>query len=356
MFVDRLRRIEIDFVTCRPTSNHQRPTNNRIKEQMLIRKNYWNALRVGLAIWFSFCVQFCFGQTVQTITDKKDILIGEQIKLTIKASLPLNTPGLNKWLLIPDSIPHFEIVETGKVDTVDFKDNSKAIEQVITITSFDSGRWVFPALPLEFSGVSGQSPQISYTDSFFVNVSYSPPDSTNQLRDIKPIIQVSIIDYFWYYIIVGVVLLMLIVFLLYRYFKKKKKRTPATAVSGLSPYDEAMEEIKKLAQYNLQDTAEIKMYHTKLSAIFKNYLARKQGVNLLNKTTGDLLISVKEANLSSEAISRLATALRCTDAVKFAKYMPTSNQSEEALQKIKETINLTEDSKLYTSKLYTSKL
>ena len=262
----------------------------------------------GLTVCFSFCMQFGFGQQLQTITGKKDILIGEQIKLTIKASLPLNAASLNKWLIIPDSIPHFDIVETGKVDTIDFEDNSKAIEQVITITSFDSGRWVFPALPVEFSGATGQSVKIEKTDSFFVNVSYSPPDSTNQLRDIKPIIKVSIIDYFWYYIIGGVILLLVIVFILYRYFKKKKKSTPATPVSSLSPYDEAMEEIKKLSQYNLQDAVEIKMYHIKLADIFKNYIGRKQGKNLFNKTAGDLLINMKEVNLPATNISDLPRA------------------------------------------------
>ncbi len=317
---------------------------------MTSRKNHWNLIRTGLTACFCFCVQFIFCQTVQTITDKKDILIGEQIKLTIKASLPLNAAGLNKWLIIPDSIPHFEIVETGKIDTINFKDNSKAIEQTITVTGFDSGRWVFPALPVEFSAAAGQPDQIVKTDSFYVNVSYSPPDSTNQLRDIKPIIKVSVINYFWYYIIGGIVLLLIIIFLLYRYFKKKKKSTPAATVSKLSPYEEAMEELKKLDQFNLQDTAEIKLYHTRLSAIFKNYLGRKKHLNLLNKTTGDLLISMKEVNLPTETISDLATALRCSDAVKFAKYLPLSNQSEDSLKKIKETINLTEASKLLNPK------
>ena len=307
---------------------------------MRIKKNYRNVLRVGLAVWFSFCVQCCFSQTVQTITDKKDILIGEQIKLTLTAPLPLNA-GKIKSLTITDSIAHFEIVEAGKLDTIDLGGNIPAIEQSFIITSFDSGRWMFPSLPVEFD-VAGQSPETLLTDSFFVNVSYSPPDSTNQLRDIKPIITVSVIDYFWYYIIGGSLLLLVIIYLLYRYFKKKKKLIPAATISKLSPFDEAMEELKKLAHFNLQDAAEIKMYHTKLSAIFKNYLARKQGLNLLNKTTGDLLISMKDVDLSTENISDLATALRCTDAVKFAKYQPLSNQSEDALQKIKETINLTE--------------
>ena len=309
---------------------------------MTIKKNYRNLIYAGLTVCFIFCVQFIFCQTLQTITDKKDILIGEQIKLTIKTPLPINANSLTKWLVIPDSIPHFEIVETGKPDTTNFKDDSKSIEQTITITSFDSGRWVFPALPVEFAGAAGQASQIVNTDSFYVNVSYSPPDSTNQLRDIKPIINVSIIDYFWYYIIGGIVLLLIIIYFLYRYFKKKKIAAPATAVSKLSPFDEAMGALKKLDQFNLQDAADIKSYHIRLAAIFKNYLGRKQSQNLLNKTTGDLLISMKVMNLPAEKISDLATALRCTDAVKFAKYLPLSNESEDCKLKIAEVINLIE--------------
>ncbi len=301
-----------------------------------------NLIRAGFTLCFTFCVQFIFCQSLQTITDKKDILIGEQIKLTIKTPLALNSNALTKWLVLPDSIPHFEVVETGKPDTINFKDDSKAIEQTIIFTSFDSGRWVFPTLPVEFTAATGQAPKIVYSDSFFVNVSYAPADSTNQLRDIKPIIKVSVIDYFWIYVAAGVLLLLLIIILLFWYFKKKKPAGPATAVSKLSPFDEAMAALKDLGQYNLQDAAEIKLYHIKLAGIFKHYIGRKQGKNLFNKTAGDLLTNMKEVNLPVENISELATALRCTDAVKFAKYLPLPDQSEDALQKIKETITLTE--------------
>ncbi len=295
----------------------------------------------GLVACFSFCVQLCFSQSVQTITDRKDILIGEQIKVKIKAVLPLQSPAITQWIAIPQAVPHFEIVETGKADTVDFKDNSKTIEQVITITSFDSGRWVFPSLPIVLAGAN----QKILTDSFYVNVSYSPPDSTDQLRDIKPIMSVSVTDYFWYYIIGAAVLLLIIVILLYRYFKKNKKIKPAGPVSKLSPANEAMEALNKLALYNLQDAAEIKLFHIGLADVFKKYLGRKQSKNLVNETTSDLLISIKNYNLPADDVSKLATALRCTDAVKFAKYLPQADESMDCLQKIKETIIITESSK-----------
>lgn len=299
---------------------------------MRIRK----ILSIGITACFFLLATTCFGQPVQTITDRNDILIGEQIKLKLKAILPAGSNGTVQWISLPDSIPHFEIVDAGKVDTVSYKDNSKAIEQTIIFTSFDSGKWVFPALPFSLAQSQFQ------TDSFTVNVSYSPPDSTNQLRDIKPIINVSVTDYTWYYIIGAVVLLLLIIFLLYRYFKKNKKERPVIAASKLSAYDEAMAEMGKLGQFNLQDAAGIKLYHSRLGDIFKHYLGRKQQKNLLTKTTGDLLIRMAESGISSGDISNLATALRCTDAVKFAKYLPEATESEDCRQKIQSAIDLIE--------------
>ncbi len=304
---------------------------------------YKCVLYLGLVVCFSFCMQMSFAQKLQTFTDRNNILIGEQIKLTIKATLPANTTTISKWLSAPETIPHFDIVEFGKADTTSYKDNSIAIEQIITITSFDSGRWTFPPLPVEFTGFDGREPQMVLTDSFSVNVLYSPSDGSNELHDIKPIIQVTITDYFWYYIIGGALLLLLIAFLFYRYFKKKKTLEPTlTAVSQLSPFVEAMAALKKLDEINLQDAAEIKSYHIRLAEIFKIYLGRKQRLNLLNKTTGDLLIIISDINLSAENISDLATALRCTDAVKFAKYLPLSNQSIENRQKVQELITAIE--------------
>ena len=309
---------------------------------MMKRNKSRRVLCIGITTCFSFCAQICFGQTIQTFTDKKDILIGEQVQLKIKAiSLPGNF-GLNKWLSLPDSIPHFDIVETGKIDTIVYKDNSKTFEQTIILTSFDSGKWVFPSLPVEFLNATGQAVPKLQTDSFIVNVSYAPPDSTDQLRDIKPIIKVTVTDYMWYYIAGGIALLSLIILLLYRYFKKKKELKPAGPISRLSPYDEAMEEINKLAQYDLQNAEAVKIYHTKISDIFKRYLGRKQNKNLANSTTGDLLINMDNSNFTQENISTLVTALRSNDAVKFAKYIPIAQESEGCKLKVKEIINLIE--------------
>ena len=283
---------------------------------------------------------FSQAPTVQTSADKNAILIGEQVKVTVKANFH---PGLYNihWLTVPDSIPHFEVIELSKADTITYKDNSNAIEQTITFTSFDSGKWTIPAFPVNFDPLSGDTWFKLLTDPVPVNVMYSPPDSTNELRDIKPIMEVSVFDYFWYYISAGILLLLIIIYFIGRYLNKRKQRPANKLATRLSPYEEAMEELKKLDQCNLQDAADIKTYHSRLSEIFKRYLGRKESKDMSNQTTGELLIQVTD-KFSREGISALALSLRLSDAVKFAKYLPTMTESGESKDKIKETISLME--------------
>ena len=303
----------------------------------MVNKQYKIFWSVVLVLIVFPSILFSQSNSVQTSVDKKDILIGEQLKVKVRTFYHLNSNGIIYSLLIPDSIPHFDVIDNGKPDTISFKDNSKAVEQTITFTSFDSGRWAIPSLK-----VNVDTAKFLFTDSIPVNVSYSPPDSTNQLRDIKPVIEVNVTNYLWYYIGGGILLLLVIAFFIMLYLKKKKLEPAAVPASKLSPYAEAMQEFEKLKQYDLQKPADIKLYHIKGSDIFKRYLGRKQNKNFLNRTTGDLLIRLTENNFPKENISTLASALRCSDAVKFAKYLPLPIESEDCIAKIKDTINLIE--------------
>jgi hypothetical protein len=308
----------------------------------LVKINIRRTCLLPIAYCLLPITSFSQSPSVQTTADKKDILIGEQVMVKVKATYAPNSFTINKWLIIPDSISHFDVIDVGKADTISYKDDSKAIEQTITITSFDSGSRVFPSFDIQFQNSNDKLLQTLRTDSIPINVSYSPPDSTNQLRDIKPIIEVSITDYTWYYIAGGTLLLLLAVFLLRRYLKKRKLKPLPVTDSKLSPFEEAMMELGKLDQYDLQNAMGLKGYHSKLTDIFKRYLGRKQNKNLDNRTTGDLLIKMSENGFLKENISILATALRCSDAVKFAKYLPTRIETEDCKLKIKETINLIE--------------
>jgi hypothetical protein len=294
---------------------------------------------VAAVICFSFCTQISFAQapSVKTIIDRTDILIGEHIQYKVTATFPNGVYKVH-WFVLADSVAHFEIVDRGKIDTTSANNNT-ILQQTITLTSFDSGRWNTPGFVINFDPVQDDTTLNILTDSIAVNVGYTPADTSSQLRDIKPILEIQVTDYLWYYIGGAILLLLLIAFFLWRYFKNKKK-DPETIFAGkISPYDEAIQNLEKLKQLNLQDPEAVKKFHADLGTIFKWYISRKQRISIMNKTTGDVLVHLTDNNLPAAVISNAATALRIGDAVKFAKYLPLAAETEECFTKIKDTIN-----------------
>ena len=269
-------------------------------------------------------------QNIGVRADKSGILIGEQLQYEIVVKLPGEGFTLN--LEIPDTIPHFEILSRTNFDT-SIVSGIYNLHQKIVFTSFDSGRWPIPSYPVTIQ--KGSNYKKFLTDSVMVNVGYSVADSTNELRDIKPVMDVEVVDYFWWWVAGGALLAIILAIVIYWYWKKWKKRELPLLHTNLSPFDEAMKELEALRSKNLLQAAELKQFHSGLSQVIKKYFTRTKQVNLLNKTTGDLLLSLKQDNLDADIISGLAEILRTADAVKFAKFVPSAQESEQSISGVK---------------------
>ena len=280
-----------------------------------------------------------FSQTpaIQTTVDSNEILIGQQLHLKVAVNFPADKYRVN-WLVVPDSAQHFDIIEKGKADS-SFTDNQlTGITQIITLTSFDSGKWNLPIFKVSLIPVNAGSGVNLYSDSLPVTVSFSTADTTTQLKDIKPVYEVTV-PYPWWYWVAGAAALVLLIAAIYfgrRYFKNRKVKQPV--VSKLSAYLTAVKALQELESLDLTDPIQIKNYHTKSVDIFRQYLSASSGISQTSKSTGDLLMLLFEYHLHKDEIARTATSLRRSDAVKFAKYLPEPADSRAGMHTIKEII------------------
>src|SRR3981081_400736 len=101
---------------------------------------------IVLLVSFFFISAVSISQVLAKATvDKNKILIGEHIQLTLDVRVPLGEEV--KWFTL-DTIPHFDFIQKGKIDTVETVDGKK-YQQTLILTSFDSGSWQIPALALQ---------------------------------------------------------------------------------------------------------------------------------------------------------------------------------------------------------------
>lgn len=267
---------------------------------------------------------------VKASIDRNKILIGEPIKLSLEASVP---PGQTATWFALDSIARFEIIERGKIDS-SINNGDNLYRQTVTITCFDSGRWVVPSLALEHNGRS------YLTDSLPVSVAFSNFDPKQPYHDIKDILPVEVTDQtyvVWGIIIVTVLSFLMLIYLLRKPVAKiivteKKFKGSATAL------DQAIKALEELKAKNLPASGQSKAYYTGMNDILRDFITRKHGFSVMEKTNDELSLILKDRGMANDSFISLAQALRMSDTVKFAKFVPGDADNEQSFNVFKKSI------------------
>jgi hypothetical protein len=270
---------------------------------------------------------------VKASVDKNRVLIGEPVLLTLEAYVPLGEQVT--WFSL-DTIAHFEFLKRPKADTAESIEGKK-ITQVLTITSFDSGQWEIPQLELK---VSKQS---YYTDTLLIDVGFAPFDREADYRDIKDIIDVNNPNTKYIPWIIGAATLVSLALIIY----VLRTRRPAVVqekieVPKLSPFEEAMQALAVLRKKGFPQNGQVKGYYTELNDILRVFVSRKLNITTMERTNEEMILQLRDLNLSKDSFSQLAQALRMSDYVKFAKYQPGTEDNEknyDIIQSAIQTLN-----------------
>jgi LPXTG-motif cell wall-anchored protein len=301
-----------------------------------MKKRFSHIVLSALLLFISFAIAAQEASVKATINRDK-ILIGEPIQLQLEATIPVG--GNAKWFA-EDTIPHFDFIEKSKIDS----SKPGVYKQTVTITSFDSGRQVIPALSLEYNGKS------YLTDSLAVFVSFSDFDPKKDYHDIKDIIEVKAdINYLtWILIAAGVLLLLLLIWYLRK--RRKKPAAPAQVFSNLSPLEEALRTLDELKQQPLDE----KQFYTRLNDIIRWFVYRKTGVAAMQETNEQFILQIEKLGMPQDDFIALAQTLRLCDVVKFAKFIPSKEDKEHSLRVIRSSVQVINDKKPQNSPEETS--
>ena len=269
--------------------------------------------------------------SAKATADRNKILIGEPLQLLLEVNVAEGAAVT--WIPL-DTIPHFEFVERGKIDSSN-TGAAKSFRQRLVLTSFDSGSRVIP--PLQFIVDSKKY----YTDSIPVEVGFSSFDPKQDYHDIKDIIPVD--NPYVHYIVWIIAALILLSLALVIYFIRGKRvitETGEQPESRWSPYEEAVRSLAELKQQHLPENGQVKLYYTRLNDILRLFVMRKLRMASMDKTNEELIIQLRQVNISPQQFSQLAEALRMSDYVKFAKFQPGEDDNERNFKIIETSVHL----------------
>jgi hypothetical protein len=270
------------------------------------------------------------GQQLQVEAVPARIVLGEQFRLTIQISAPASAKDIH-LPSVPDTINHLEVIERKKPDSIRQGDRIVYSQEII-MTGFDSGHWVLPQLTTTVNGKLVKSASVGID---VMNIKLTGKD----YNDIKEIVEVEPPGIDWKKILLyGAALLIPAILVYYWWKNRKKKPAPLKPVSKASAYEEAMSALNELGKEMLMEKGEAKYYYSRLYDIYRTYMGAVTGKDLLQFTTDEILIEMK-AHLNGSTFSSAAEALRISDAVKFAKYLPPIEEGRRSMEVIRQSID-----------------
>jgi hypothetical protein len=268
--------------------------------------------------------------SVKAALSRDHVLIGEPVELKVEVRTTAARPQI-QWVNLPDSFNHLEILNRSPLDSA-AEASFTTYRQTFTVTGFDPGIWMIPALGVNINN------KTVYTDSLALTiVPVQLKDST--YHDIREIIDVPDAGTPWWYWIAGILSLVALGILVWLWLKSRKGKPMAAGAhaSARSPLEEALDGLRALKSGPFANNEEWKKYYSELTGIFKIYIERKFSSPALQKTTDELLLMLNSM-LDKQRISETAEALRISDAVKFARYQPQKDTASASLHSVETVI------------------
>lgn len=289
-------------------------------------------IKLFLAVFFLMLANLLQAQEVRVkaTANKDHILVGEPVLLQLEAESQADASF--EWFNL-DSIPHFEFIDKGKIDTLPGS-MGKMFHQALTVTSYDSGSQVFPQMAITLNN------RRFVTDSIKIEVSYSAADPNQPYHDIREIVEVPEMEPLYVNYIIAVLTIIAIVALVLL-LRKKGKVVPDYQPNGgqqLSPFEKAVTALTSMAREYTYNDGRFKQYCIQLNDIFRNY-CREEKIGASPDSNNSVLVTDLKPRMLNDDLVKLAQALRLVDAVKFAKYRPAEAEYEQVYQVIRTTID-----------------
>ena len=292
------------------------------------RTQRWKTTILSISLLFS-AVLVTAQVEVAARLDSTRILIGDQVKLHIQLNAPGNVRVQPPDLSVFDSLKGIEILDTTAWDTLQ-RGANYTLAQELTLTSFDSGVYILPKIPVSFLQ-NGNIGKVE-TNTLRLEVATIPIRGDSiQIAPIKPIIEEprTFEDFIPY--LIPLLILIVIGCMIYLIVNRKKPPKVVVPEKPLLPHELALQKLVALQQQKLWQKGDVKPYQSELTFIIREYLENRFNIQALESTTDEIVQNLRKVDLEERWRDRLQELFINADLVKFAKAQPPMSIHEQGM-------------------------
>ena len=285
--------------------------------------------------------------TVEAVIDSIEMLIGEQVHVTVTATMKEGAKSeFPVYKPMQELIPGVEVLSSTELGAKGKENGFVDRSVVYTLTSFDDTLYYLPPFVVKVDGKPYESKSLALkvlgveVDTLHTEQFFGPKD----VQD-NPFLWSDWSTLFW----LSVLLLVLMAVGYYLYLRLRDNKPIITSiriVKRLLPHQKAMKEIEQIKADKMQNSENAKEYYTKLTDTLRKYIEDRYGFNAMEMTSSEIIERLEQAMANdTQAAETMKAELRqlftTADLVKFAKYSTMINENDANLVSAIDFINQT---------------
>lgn len=267
------------------------------------------------------------GVEVTTSVDRAEIHVGDLI--TYKVAITYDSTIQLVPVPLGANLGAFDVKDYKPDIETKLKDGRIKSETIFTLSTFTTGDYVIPPLPVMFI-MPDNTRKILLSESVPIKVQslLANAGDTLNVRPLKPQYAFQR-DMTKYYIWGGVLLVVLIGAGALWWYWRKRRQGDTEVVDLREPWEIAFERLALLKEKHYIEDGESKAYYFELTELIRQYLGRMYYVDVLEMTTDEFVARFEEIELPGDAYNDLGTFFKHADLVKFAKFVPEQRRLED---------------------------
>ena len=205
------------------------------------------------------------------------------------------------------------------------------------LRAFAIGKHSLPPITIKYTSADGDSRSIQ-TPAYLFEVRSVKPSGDTEMKGIKG--PWSVPPNWLLYILGAFLVIVALGAIIFVYLRKRAKPMDlqSEVLPQRQPYEIAYEQLNRIEGMNWVAQGEMKVYHTEISHVIRQYIAARYHIPALEMTTQELLNRSQPENIPKELVQQFFT--HC-DLVKFARYSPTKPEAHERMEEARQIVDET---------------
>ena len=299
------------------------------------------SLIIASVLWFLTLEGTSAQEAIRILAHQFDpdhITVGDPVQLHLQIEADTN---LHIYLDPIDSSEH-EHLEIDKPQIKQIKSENlptgKARYAVTyPLRAFTTGTHTLLPITIKYTRVDGDSGSIQ-TPAYLFEVRAVKSPSDTEMKGIKG--PWSVPPNWFLYILVASLVIIVVGALIFFYLRRRAKPfdLQPEAVPQRQPHEIAYEKLSRIEGMNWVAQGEMKIYHTEISHVIRQYIAARYHIPALELTTQELIDRLQPENIPKDLVQQFFT--NC-DLVKFARYSSTKPEAHEQMEEARRIVDQT---------------